>query len=140
MYSAGLPDNVEFLGPLSSADVDRELSAADVFLPAVSRRGVPFVFAGGDGRRSHVCGDTSGVWWRGAGRQKRSFGAPMDVRALVTAVDAILADRSRLSAMGEAARKAVQAGYSWRDYGNRAVAAYEVLLSLPLTPSSTPSS
>ena len=95
MYGEGLPDNVEFLGPLSSADVDRELSAADVFcLPSLEEGS--FVFAGGDGRRPHVCGDTGGVWWRGAGRQKRSFGAPMDVRALVTALDGISADRSRL--------------------------------------------
>ena len=76
MYGAGLPDNVELLGPLSSADVDRELSAADVFLLAVLEEGVPSVFAGGDGRRPHVCGDTGGVWWRGAGTAKTDVGAP----------------------------------------------------------------
>ena len=54
---------------------------------------------------------------------------PMDVRALVTALDGISADRSRLPVLGEAARGTVQDGYSWRDYGDRAVAAYEVLFS-----------
>ena len=126
MYGAGLPENVELLGPLSSADVDRELSAADVFcLPSLEEGFL--VFAGGDGRRPHVCGDTGGVWWRSAGRQKRSLVPPMDVWALVTALDGISADRSRLPVLGEAARVAVQDGYSWRDYGDRAVAAYEVL-------------
>ena len=41
MYGAGFPDNVELLGPLSSADVDRELSAADVFCLPSLEEGFP---------------------------------------------------------------------------------------------------
>jgi len=129
MYGEGFPDNVELLGPLSSADVDRELSAADVFCLPSLEEGFPLSLL-----EAMAAGLTCVVTPAASGGVVRDgkngvLVPPMDVRALVTALDSISADRSRLAALGEAARAAVQDGYSWRDYGDRAVAAYEVLFS-----------
>ena len=129
MYGEGFPDNVELLGPLSSADVDRELSAADVFCLPSLEEGFPLSLL-----EAMAAGLTCVVTPAASGGVVRDgkngvLVPPMDVRALVTALDSISADRSRLAVLGEAARAAVQDGYSWRDYGDRAVAAYEVLFS-----------
>ena len=129
MYGAGLPDNVELLGPLSSVDVDRELAAADVFCLPSLEEGFPLsvLEAMAAGLACVVTPAASGGVVRDG---KNGVLVPsMDVRALVTALDGISADPSRLPGLGEAARAVVQDGYSWKDYGDRAVAAYEVLLS-----------
>ena len=129
MYGAGLPENVEWLGPLSSADVDRELSAADVFCLPSLEEGFPLSLL--DAMAAGLTCVVTPAASDGVVRDGKNgiLVPPMDVRALVTALDGISVDRSRLPVLGEAARAAVHEGYSWRDYGDRAVAAYEALLS-----------
>ena len=129
LFSAGLPDNVEFLGPLSSAGIDRELAAADVFCLPSLEEGFPLSLL-----EAMAAGLTCVVTPAACGGAVRDgknglLVPPMDVQALVTALEAVSADRSCLFGLGEAARGAVQDGYSWKDYGDRAVAAYDLLLS-----------
>jgi len=54
-----------------------------------------------------------------------------DATALAEALATLTADADRRRAMGEAARTAAQTGFSWRDYGDRAVAAYRNLGGVP---------
>lgn len=51
-----------------------------------------------------------------------------DISALEEALETLITDRDKSTAMGEAARKKVASGFTWDDYGDRAVKAYETLL------------
>jgi len=53
---------------------------------------------------------------------------PGDAEAIGDAFDRLINDPDLAREMGQAGRRAVQAGYGWQDYANRAIAAYRNLL------------
>jgi len=127
--SAGLPDNMQMLGPLSSASLARERANADIFcLPSIEE-GFPLsvLEAMAAGLPCVVTPAASGgILEDGV---NGLLVPPMDPGALVSAVETLASDRSSLRRYGNEARSTVQNGYTWKDYGDRAVAAYEALLA-----------
>jgi glycosyltransferase involved in cell wall biosynthesis len=53
---------------------------------------------------------------------------PGDAEAISEALGRLIKDPDLAREMGRAGRRAVQAGYGWQDYANRAIAAYRNLL------------
>lgn len=116
-------------GPLPGSALPAEYAAADLFvLPSVEEgfgmvilqamaSGLPVVASSATGLPD---ADPRGE----AGR----LVPPADAEALTEALRAVPADSERRRAMGEAARRLVENGWSWDDYGARAVAAHTRLL------------
>jgi phosphatidylinositol alpha-1,6-mannosyltransferase len=116
----GVADRVTIAGALDDADVAEAYATASVYV-GLSRRdgdvsvegfGISFVEAGASGTPS-VAGDSGGV--RAAVRDGETgiVVAPTDPIAAATAIGALLANEARRSAMGAAARRAVETYYNW---------------------------
>lgn len=122
-------DSVVLRGPLPGVALAAEYAAADLFvLPSIEEgfgmvilqamaAGLPVVASTATGLPD---ADPEGR----AGRVV----PPADADGLRLALESLLCDGARRHAMGEAARKLVERGWSWDEYGERAVAAYGDLL------------
>jgi len=124
-----LPDNVTLLGAVSSTEVSRELASADIFCLPSLEEGFPLSLleAMAAGCACVVTGAASGGVIE---HRINGIVVPaMESAALGEALGQLAGDPVQIKKLGDAAKSTVQNGYTWKDYGDRAVAAYEVLLS-----------
>lgn len=116
-------------GPLPGAALAAEYAAADIFvLPSVEEGfGMVILQAMAAGLPVVASTATGLPDADSEGRAGLSV-PPADVEALRFALEYLAADGSRRRDLGEAARTLVERGWSWDEYGDRAVAAYGKLL------------
>lgn len=127
-YFSELPSQVKFLGPLSSTEISRELKSADIFCLPSLEEGFPLSLleAMSAGTACVVTPPASGGIIQDG---KNGLIVPaMDPTALAVAFDNLFSSPKKIIEMGAAASAAIKNGLSWKEYGNRAVAAYESLL------------
>jgi len=123
-------EDMHFRGPVPAAELPNEYAAADIFCLPSLEEGLPLVLlqAMASGLPVVVtpeCGAadilTDGV---------EGFIVPSgDHKALSEAIRQLVAVPARRAEMGAAARARVEAGWSWDDYAERAVANYRKLLA-----------
>jgi glycosyltransferase involved in cell wall biosynthesis len=123
-------DRVELRGQLPPAEAAAAAGAADAFvLPSVDEAfgvayveamaaGVPAIGTRGEAGPEEIAAAGDGI----------VLVAPGDVAALADAIDGLLSDPARASALGRAARATVEASFTWERCGRDTVAAYEAAL------------
>jgi glycosyltransferase involved in cell wall biosynthesis len=128
-FLATRPANVVVRGPLPRADLVHEYAKADIFcLPSLQEGGVPLTLlqAMASGLPSVITAAAQGPVRDGA---EGILVADKSPDALAAAFDRLIASAADRHAMGAAARATVSRGHDWQDYADRALAAYQDLLS-----------
>ncbi|MEO5374890.1 MAG: glycosyltransferase family 4 protein [Alphaproteobacteria bacterium] len=122
-------ERVVVRGPLPGAQLPQEYAAADIFCLPSLEEGLPLVVlqAMASGLAVVATPETGAGDVIRDGIEGRLVPSG-DPRALAAALDALAGDPLLRSHMGDRARRAVESGLGWDDYGKRAVAAYEKLL------------
>ena len=128
--SLGVADRVEFRGQLPNDEATAVALDASLFvMPSVDEAfGVAYIEA--------MAGGVPAIGCRGEDGPEEIAGAgggivlvpARDVRALADRIDALLADRPSLEALGAVARETVVAEFTWDRCGAQTVAAYEHVL------------
>ncbi|MBI3445758.1 MAG: glycosyltransferase family 4 protein [Magnetospirillum sp.] len=121
-------DGVVLRGPLPGAALAAEYEAADAFLLPSVEEGFGMVILQAMAAGLPVIASTAtGLADADPQGQAGILVPPADVEALRAAMASLIADIPGRRAMGEAARALVEQGWSWDEYGERAVAAYQAL-------------
>ena len=124
-------DNIHVRGPVAGHDLPKIYADADIFclpsieegfgmvVPQAMAAGLPVVVSEPVGAADILIhgGSSGGI-----------IVPPGNAAALSMALAGLVADASRRTSMGQAARDTVNDGYGWDDYIDRLVAAYERLL------------
>ena len=129
-FIQNLPDNVVFRGPLSIEVLINEYRQADLFCLPSLEEGFPLSLlqAMASGLPSVVTESVSGNLVK---EHINGLIVPaMNAEALAACLMQLAAETDLRIEMGKNARQAVEAGYTWSEYGDRAIAAYENLLDV----------
>jgi teichuronic acid biosynthesis glycosyltransferase TuaC len=128
--SLGVDDRVEFRGQLPNAEAVAVTRTASLFvMPSVDEAfGVAYIEAMAGGVPAVGCRGEDGPEEIAAAGGGIELVPPRDVRALAGRIDALLADRPALLALGHAARDTVQREFTWDRCGEQTVAAYQHVL------------
>lgn len=123
-------ERVVVRGPVPGAMLPAEYAAADIFCLPSLEEGLPLVVlqAMASGLPVVATPETGAGDVIRDGIEGRLVPA-RDPRALATALDALAGDALLRNHIGDRARRAVESGFGWDDYGRRAVAAYETLVA-----------
>ncbi|WP_168185947.1 glycosyltransferase family 4 protein [Magnetospirillum sp. ME-1] len=118
-------DGVVLRGPLPGAALPGEYARADAFvLPSVEEGFGMVILQAMAAGLPVVASSATGLPDADPRGQAGLVVPPADIAALTHALDLIVGDTASRRRMGQAARSAVEAGWSWDDYGGRAVEAY----------------
>ncbi len=119
-FRPALPPNAILRGPLPGEALAAEYRAADMFVLPSLEEGLPLVLL--QALASGLpCVATPETGAEDIGAAVTLVPA-VDTAALATALAGLAADRRLRAELGRAGRAAVEAGFSWSDYGERAVA------------------
>jgi glycosyltransferase involved in cell wall biosynthesis len=126
----GVGDRLELRGALPPADAVAEARRASAFvLPSVDEAfGVAYVEAMAGGVPAVGCLGEGGPEEIAAAGGGIRLVPPGDVEALTGELDRILSEPRWAQELGEAARKTVEAAFTWERCGRETVAAYEAAL------------
>lgn len=121
-------DGVVVRGPLPGAALPAEYAAADLFvLPSIEEGFGMVILQAMAAGLPVVASSATGLPDADPHGEAGLVVPPADPHALAEALAALTGDRERRQAMGHAARRLVERGWSWSDYADRAVAAYRTL-------------
>lgn len=128
--AARLPsERVVWRGPLPRDALAAEYRKCDLFVLPSLEEGLAMVIL-----QAMACGAAVVASTESGGRDAGRDGAeialvpPADTVALADTLNQLAADPERRARLGKAARERVAAGFSWADYGRRALALYARLL------------
>jgi phosphatidylinositol alpha-mannosyltransferase len=119
-------DGIDVLGIVTSAERDRELAAAKLFVsPALGGESFGMVLVEAFAQATPVVASNIPGFADVALPEAATLVAPGDERALADAVVSTLEDEERRVAMGRAGRALVEERYSWADVARRLETVYE---------------
>jgi len=125
-----LPANFVHHGPVSQSDLWKYYAQADVFVLPTIEDGFPTVIP-----QAMACGLPVVTTRHGSGPDivqdgENGFLIPIrNVDAIVERLSDLSKDRVKCFEMGRNARRTVEVGFSWPDYGKRSLQLYESVLS-----------
>ncbi|MEX2450267.1 MAG: glycosyltransferase family 4 protein [Rhodospirillales bacterium] len=122
--------NVKIHGPVPSTALPELYKSADIFcLPSLEEGFALVLLQAMAAGLPVVASDVSGAENLIVPGEHGYLVPPRESAALSDKLSMLIQDGARRSAMGSAARKRVEAGYTWRDYGDRAVELIRKLVS-----------
>lgn len=129
--AARLPsDRVVWRGALPRAALADEYRACDIFvLPSVEEGLAMVILQAMACGTAVVASDVSGGRDAGRDGEEITLVPPSDTDALAEALNRLAADPEARRRLGGAAHQRVLTGYSWEDYGRRALALYARILA-----------
>lgn len=127
----GVAERVEFRGRLDHAEAVSCAQRGTVFvLPSTDEAfGVGYVEAMAAGVPAIGCAGEDGPEEIASSGGGIALVPPGDVEAIANRIDGLISDPKKLSAMGSAARRTVEAAFTWGGCGADTVAAYEQALA-----------
>jgi glycosyltransferase involved in cell wall biosynthesis len=121
-------DRVVVRGPLPGAALAAEYAAADIFcLPSLEEGFALVILQAMASGIAVVASTVSGAPDAGEDGVELSVVPPADKAALADALGRLAADPEARAALGWAARACIARGFSWAEYGERAIALYRGL-------------
>jgi glycosyltransferase involved in cell wall biosynthesis len=121
--------NVKIHGPVPSTALPEIYKSADIFcLPSLEEGFALVLLQAMAAGLPVVASDVSGAEDLIVPGEHGYLVPPRDVGALSDKLSILIQDGARRTTMGSAVQKRVEAGYTWRDYGDRAVGIIEALL------------